>query len=175
VLPSDWRLSREYEFRTEGDRSFLVQPDIAPLEAQDSIEEISEGCWLVTLSWSREALAAAAYEMTFWYMGELGCALFERAIPKEWEGMTPREAGRNAAKMMLYYAILRARTVREESRAIALYNAYGFGYALGTSFVDARGRRQVLFFEDLREIAATGRSKTGRMRFWRPASARVAS
>jgi hypothetical protein len=54
--------------------------------------------------------------------------------------------------MMLYYAILRAGTWYEEQRAIALYNAYGFGYALGTSFKNENGAREMLWPEDLREI-----------------------
>jgi len=66
---------------------------------------------------------------------------------------------------MLYYAILRARTRREDERAIALYNTYGFGYALGTSFRDAKGRRQMLWPKDLREVLDHGASRQG-YRFW---------
>lgn len=36
--------------------------------------------------------------------------------------MTPAEAGRNAAQMMLYYAIPRSLNRRAEQRVIALYN-----------------------------------------------------
>jgi len=75
--------------------------------------------------------------------------------------VTPAEAGRNQAKMMLYYSILRARSWHEEQRAIALYNAYGFGYALGTSFKNRRGSREMLWFEDLREILERGETKHG--------------
>jgi hypothetical protein len=62
--------------------------------------------------------------MTFWYMEKIGEVIYSKFVPKGWEEMTPAEAGRNAAKMMLYYAILRCRTMREEQRAIALYNSY---------------------------------------------------
>lgn len=83
-------------------------------------------------------VAAAAYEPTFWYMAKVlakvGEVIYAQGAPSEWGSMTPAEAGRNAAEMMLYYAILRAAGRREEQRAIALYNAYGFGYALRTSF-----------------------------------------
>ena len=81
-------------------------------------------------------------------------------VPKEWSEMSPEQTGQNAVIEKLYYAMLRARTVRESSRAIALYNSYGFGYALGANFVDRHGRRQELFYEDLHEILATGRSRT---------------
>ncbi len=116
--------------------------------------------WHVTLRWSKETLAATAYELTFWYMAKVGEVIYAGGVPDEWGPMTPAEAGRNAAKMMLYYAILRARTAYEEQRAIALYNAYGFGYALGTSFKNERGSREMLWAEDLREILAHG--TTGR-------------
>lgn len=131
----------------------MIQPTTTPPEESDRIERLRSGEWLVTLRWSQEALAWAAYEMTFWYMGVLGQMLFRSEMPRQWLGMSPDEAGQNAAKMMLYYSILRGRSVRETSRAIALYNAYGFGYSLGANFVDKHGRRQELFGDDLREIA----------------------
>ena len=80
--------------------------------------------------------------------------------------MTPAEAGRNAVKMMLYYAILRSRNYREEEKAIALYNTYGFGYALGMSFRQSRrGRRAMLWPQDIDEIAQHGQTAEG-FRFW---------
>ena len=109
----------------------------------------------------QEALAAAAYDMTFWYMEKVGEVIYAQGLPRDWSDMTPAQAGRNAAKMMLYYAILRCRTPRENQRAIALYNSYGFGYALGMSFRDAHGRRQMLWPEDLDEIIAHGRTNEG--------------
>ena len=161
VVPDTWKLPRSFRFETKGERSFLVVDPPTPPAAKDRIELLAPNRWKVTLRWSQEALADEAYAMTFWYMGELGRLLYaERGVPAEWSEMTPEEAGQNAVTMMLYYAILRARTVREESRAIALYNSYGFGYALGSNFVDRRGRREVLFYEDLHEILATGRSRT---------------
>ena len=113
------------------------------------------------MKWSKEAIAEAAYEMTFWYMGKVGEIIYTQSVPKEWSEMTASEAGRNAAKMMLYYAILRCRTVREEQRAIALYNSYGYGYALGMNYRNAEGRREMLWAQDLDEILASGTTKNG--------------
>jgi hypothetical protein len=127
----------------------------------DRIERIRDGEWRITLRWSKEAIEAAAYEMTFWYMEKAGEVIYSQGVPEEWSEMTPAEAGRNAAKMMLYYAILRARTPREEQRAIALYNNYGFGYALGMNFRNREGRREMLWPQDLDEIAAKGRTGNG--------------
>jgi hypothetical protein len=62
---------------------------------------------------------------------------------------------------MLYYAILRCPTARESQRAIALYNTYGFGYALGMNFKNAEGRREMLWPEDLKAIVASGKTKHG--------------
>ena len=94
-------------------------------------------------------------------MGELGKAIYTENRPSQWLEMTRAEAGRNAAKSMLYYAILRSRTAWESRRAIALYNTYGFGYALGANFKDADGHLEMLWPEDLHEIAAHGKTKHG--------------
>lgn len=99
--------------------------------------------------------------MTFWYMGKVGELIYSDGVPKEWQEMTPVEAGKNAVKMMLYYAILRCGTLREEQRVIALYNSYSFGYALGMSFRNEHRRREMLWPEDLEQILATGRTKKG--------------
>jgi hypothetical protein len=117
--------------------------------------------WQVTLRWSKEALNAAAYGMTFWFMEKVGEVVYSRGVPKNWEEMTPAEAGQNAAKMMLYYAILRCRTARENQRAIALYNSYCFGYALGMNFRNPRGKREMLWPQDLDEILKDGQNRDG--------------
>ena len=75
--------------------------------------------------------------------------------------MSGEEAGQNAAKVMLYFAILRCKTRRAQQRAIGLYNSYAFGYSLGMNFVDARGRREMLWPQDLREILEVGETKNG--------------
>lgn len=161
VVPETWKLPRRFWFENDRQRRVLVIEPPSPPLAEDTAQRLAPNRWQVTLRWSNEALAETAFRMTFWYMGELGRLLYERnGVPRDWSKMTPEQAGQNAVKMMLYYAILRAHTGREASRATALYNSYGFGYALGSSFVDRRGRRQVLFVEDLNEILATGRSRT---------------
>jgi len=161
VLPAKWRLPRTFRFEpTEHGRSLHVDPSLPP-QRSDLITRIGDGQWQVTLRWSKEALAAAAYEMTFWYMEKVGEVIYSSGVPKEWSEMTPAEAGRNAVKMMLYYAILRCRTARENQRAIALYNSYSFGYALGMSFKNSNGRREMLWPEDLDEILARGKTKHG--------------
>jgi hypothetical protein len=63
--------------------------------------------------------------------------------------------------MMLYYAILRCGISRERQRAVALYNSYCFGYALGMSFRNEAGRREMLWPEDLEQILAAGRTAKG--------------
>lgn len=91
-------------------------------------------------------------------MGEIGTLAFTEGAPSPWPEMSPAEAGQNAVKMMLYYAMRRCPTRVSEQRAVALYNTYGFGYSLGANFRQdrGRGRRVMLWPEDLDEIAANG-------------------
>jgi hypothetical protein len=161
VLPDDWKLPRKFHFEaTKHGRSLHVDPGV-PAKSDDQIERIKDDEWQIILKWSKEALASAAFEVTFWYMGKIGEVIYSHGVPNEWSEMPPAEAGRNAAKMMLYYAILRYRTKFESQRAVALYNSYGFGYALGTNFKNAEGRREMLWPEDLDEILVNGRTKHG--------------
>lgn len=157
VGPSYWLLPRTFRFVGEQ----LRVDDRMPPSKSYKIEQNGPVEWQVTLRWSHEALAAVAHEMTFWYMGQVGEAAYADGVPPEWAGMTPEEAGRNAVKSSLYYAILRSRTPREESQATALYNSYGFGYALGMNFKDRTGRRRMLWFDDLREIQQSGSTVDG--------------
>lgn len=161
VVPAAWRLPRTFRLEgTKGERGLFTDPPVPPSDTVRIVRS-SPTSWRMTLRWSREALASAAYEMTFWLMGEIGRVLYAEERPLEWKDMSPAEAGRNAVKMMLYYAILRSRSAKEEGPAVALYNAYGFGYALGANFKDRKGRRQMLWFEDLDEILASGRTGRG--------------
>ena len=160
VVPSDWKLPRSFHFEVTKKGKILHVDRGEPLQ-MDEFLEIERDAWLITLRWSKEALAEAAYEMTFWYMGKVGEIIYSESVPKGWEEMSPLEAGRNAAKMMLYYAILRTHTLREEQRAIALYNSYGYGYSLGMNYKDAKGRREMLWAEDLNEILARGVTSSG--------------
>lgn len=161
VAPSDWRLPRSFRFESSQNGRRLHVDRGEPPRKDDEITCIGNGEWSIRLKWSKEAIAEAAYEMTFWYMQKIGEVIYSTTVPKGWEEMSPAEAGRNAAKMMLYYAILRCRSMREEQRAIALYNAYGFGYAIGTSFKNAEGRREMLWPQDLDEIISSGKTKSG--------------
>lgn len=161
VLPSSWSLPRTFHFQKAGGRTFLHTEPGVPPNCTDLVERIGPTEWRITLRWSKEALEAAGYGMTFWFLEKVGEALYAKGVPKEWEGMTPAEAGQNAAKMMLYYAMLNCRTPREDQRAIALYNCYGFGYALGMNFRNPAGRRQMLWMKDLDEILAKGHNKDG--------------
>ena len=160
VVPSRWKLPRTFRFEeTPGGRLLKVDTRSPPM--RDDLIESSGAYWKVRLRWSEEALAAVAYEMTFWYMARVGEVIYRHAVPKSWSKMTPSAAGRNAAKMMLYYAGLCAGSSREMRRAFALYNVYGFGYALGANFRDKKGRRDILWTSDLDEILADGITKQG--------------
>jgi hypothetical protein len=161
VLPDDWTLPRAFHFEPDAEKRILHVDEGFPVLDHDQIINSGGNEWKITLRWSKEALAAAAYEMTFWYMEKVGEIIYSHNMPKEWAEMSPAEAGRNAAKMMLYYAILRCRNARESQRAVALYNSYGFGYALGMSFVNAAGRREMLWPEDLDEILTSGQTRHG--------------
>lgn len=161
VLPSRWTLPRKFWFEEKNERKFLHIDDGIPPYPKDSIERHGPTKWQVTLRWSQEALSAVAYEMTFWFLEKLGEVIYAAGVPREWKKMTAAQAGQNAAKMMLYYAILRCRTPIEEQRAIALYNTYGFGYALGMNFRNKLGLRKMLWVQDLNEIIANGCTKTG--------------
>ena len=161
VLPSKWKLPRSFRFEHSASGRVLHVDPGKPPRKDDQIMQSGDNDWRITLRWSTEALAEAAYEMTFWYMEKIGEVIYSTSMPKGWEKMSPAEAGRNAAKMMLYYAILRCRTIREEQRAIALYNSYGYGYALGMNYKSAEGRREMLWPQDLDEILSAGKTKSG--------------
>ncbi len=161
VLPSNWSLPRTFRFEnTEHGRLLHVDPGVPPC-TNDEIIMTGNDEWRIILRWSKEALAEAAYEMTFWYMEKVGEMIYSHCRPMGWEEMSEGEAGRNAAKMTLYYALLRCRTTRENQRAIALYNTYGFGYALGMNYRNAEGKREMLWPQDLDEIISGRKTKHG--------------
>jgi len=160
VLPDNWILPRTFRFEPSEHGRMLRVDSSSPRLREDRVARVGEDLWQIILRWSKEAIAAAAYEMTFWYMEKVGEIVYSKGVPRDWAEMTPAEAGRNAAKMMLYYAIRRCHK-RVKQRAISLYNSYGFGFALGTSFRDSKGRRQMLWPQDLDEILSNGRTKQG--------------
>ena len=137
VIPSTWKLSREwYSVKTErGRKIVLSEPSKPPIQTR--FEKLQPNLWRIKLSWSQELLNQAAYEMTFWYMSQVGMHVYtKKSLPKEWEYMTPEEAGYNAVKMMLYYIPLRYISERQSRLAIKLYNVYSFGYPLGVDSKD---------------------------------------
>jgi hypothetical protein len=132
VMPSTWKLSRAWRsVKTKKGREIVFpEPSEPPLQTQ--VEELQPNFWKIVLSWSEEALNQAAYEMTFWYMSQVGLHVYpKKSLPKGWEYMTPEQAGYNAIKMMLYYVLLRNISKRQERLATKLYNIYCFGYPLG--------------------------------------------
>lgn len=143
VQPSAWRLSRDWEsVATDKGRKLVVRrTDTAPPPNQT--EQIGNGLWKMKLAWSEETLAQAAYDMTFWYMSQVGGYVYaDRMLPDAWRAMTSEEAGYNAIKMMLYYILLRPISERQARIATRLYNVYCFGYPLGAD------SRQMLWPED---------------------------
>jgi hypothetical protein len=132
VIPSNWKLSREWtSIKTDGGREILF-PATSPPFTENRIEKLGSNVWKITLKWSQEALAEAAYEMTFWYMSQVGTHVYrEKSLPKGWGYMTSEQAGHNAIKMMLYYVPLRYISERHKRLAIRLYNVYSFGYQAG--------------------------------------------
>lgn len=161
VVPSRWKLPRTLSIGDLATGHLVHTHSPEPPTDQHKVEHAGDAEWRITLRWSQEAIASAAYGMTFWYMEKVGEVIYRAGVPRDWVEMTPAEAARNAVKMMLHYSILRTRSLPEEQRAIALYNTYGFGYALGMSFRNPNGRREMLWFEDLEEIAASGVTKEG--------------
>ena len=137
ITPASWKLPRDFSFTEQDGKTLLKTDTRKPPNEHHYVNQVGPNEWRIVLRWSKEALASAAYELTFWYMEKLGEAIFREGLPSEWQEMTPAEAGRNAAKMMLYYAILHSPNRPVEQRAIALYNTYGFGYALGMNFRDS--------------------------------------
>lgn len=146
VVPSTWKLSREWQsIETDKGRTLVFpEPEESPI--QTAVEKLQSDVWRIKLAWSGEALEQAAYEMTFWYMSQVGKHAFARKnLPKEWEEMTTEEAGYNSIKMMLYYLPLRYLSQRQTRLATKLYNVYSFGYPLG---VDSK---EMLWPEDFSE------------------------
>ena len=137
ILPSTWKLSREWKtVKTDKGRTMVFPEPSEPSKQTESIE-VEPNFWKITLAWSQEVLNQAAYEMTFWYMSQVGRHVYTKnKLPKGWEYMTPEQAGYNAIKMMLYYIPLRYISKRQGRLATRLYNVYCFGYPLGVDSDD---------------------------------------
>ncbi|MEW6715803.1 MAG: hypothetical protein AB1306_12060 [Nitrospirota bacterium] len=132
VFPSTWKLSRKWKSVTTDRGRIIVVDDSHDLPIQNKLEEIKPNFWKITLGWSQESIEQAAYEMTFWYMSQVGKSIYgTKPLPKGWEYMTPEEAGYNSIKEKLYYIPLRYISSRQERLAVKLYNVYCFSYPLG--------------------------------------------
>ena len=134
VFPSIWNLSRKWHSVKigKGKEKMFVFPESPEPPMQTQVEQLGAADWKITLAWSQEALNQAAYEMTFWYMSQVGRHVYtKKHLPRGWKLMTPEQAGCNSIKMMLYYIPLRYISKRQERLAVRLYNVYCFGYPLG--------------------------------------------
>jgi hypothetical protein len=159
IIPARWRLSRHFTFKSRGTSRFL---SVRPPKPEASVLALAHrpGEWRIALRWSNEALAAAAYEIVLWCMGHLGEQVYAQQSPP-WTEMTAAQAGQNAVKMTLYYALLHINDPTTLRQAIKLYNILGFGFALGSSFRGGDGRPAMLWPEDLDEILQNGRTRKG--------------
>lgn len=129
VIPSRWKLDRRWRRLKTETGSYLDFSELDEAPVPYKVEQIDRRTIKVTLAWSEEALSQAAYEMTYWYMTEVGQHIYsKRPPPKGWEEMSAREIGYNAAKNMLYYFPFLELPPKTQSKAIKIYNVYGFGY-----------------------------------------------
>jgi len=136
ALPSTWKVSREWRKVKTKHGPAMVFPDSSEPPVETNIREIEPDIWKITLAWSQEALSQAAFDMTFWYMAQVGRNVYtKKNMPSSWAYMTPRAAGRNAIKQALFYIPMRYISDRQMRLAVKLYNIYGYGYPVG---IDAR-------------------------------------
>ena len=132
VIPSAWKLSRQWHSVKTDRGSEIVLEGLNTPPIDNQLEKLSPNTWKITLAWSQEAIEQAAYEMTFWYMSQVGKHIYSsKSLPKGWDYMSPEEAGYNSIKEKLYYIPLRYISKRQETLTIKLYNIYCFSYPLG--------------------------------------------
>lgn len=144
VIPSTWKLSRKWKSSKHQKGTTYMTFELSQPPNDNQVEQLTSKLWKIKLAWSQEALEEAAYNMTFWYMAQVGKYVYaKKSLPKNWESMTPEEAGYNSIKMMLYFILLRRLSRRQTRLAIKLYNIYCFGYPLG---VDSK---EMLWPEDV--------------------------
>lgn len=132
VLPARWKLDRRSRYvKTDtGKHLEFWELDEPPVDTEYA--NLGARSREITLAWSEEAIEQAAFEMTYWYMSQVGEHIYsKKPLPKGWEAMTPLDAGYNAIKNALYYFPLRPLPESKARRAIKLYNVYGFGYPRG--------------------------------------------
>jgi hypothetical protein len=145
ITPSSWKVNRNFTWEEKDGVRRMIFPEPDFPKEKTTINKIDSNTYEIKLNWSQESLEQAAFEMTFWYMSQVGKKVFDnKPLPKNWEGMTTEEAGYNSIKEKLYYIMLRPLTGMQDRRAIKLYNVYSFGYPLG---VDSK---EMLWPEDIR-------------------------
>lgn len=134
VLPSQWKLSRDWSSVGIDANTRLFKPrEPSEPPGETHIEQFGQSSWKITLAWSQEALNAAAHQMTYWYMSQVGAHVFAgRPLPKGLEQMTPEKVGVNQIKARLYVIPLRYISRRQVNKAVRLYNSYCFSYPLAT-------------------------------------------
>lgn len=159
VIPSNWKIDRNYWWEQQGDKRVMHYPDPAKPPVECETEEISRRSWKIKLAWSEEALYQASFEMTYWYMSQIGKAIYStKPMPQDRQEMTPEDAGYDAIKEKLYYIPLRIKHMcptrlnktklrkfreRIDWKATRLYNVYSFGFARGAD------SREMLWAEDV--------------------------
>ncbi len=146
VLPSQWKLSRLWRStRIDARTRKIVQEELSEPPVGTKIEQCGLDSWKITLAWSQEALSEAAYEMTVWYMAQVGAHVFAgQRLPRGLEHMNGEKAGVNLVKNWLYLMLLRYISRRQMQRAIRIYNAYCFGSPLAEE-----GKAEMLWPDDV--------------------------
>ncbi len=132
VFPSRWKLSRQWRSERVNERSRVIaMEEISNAPVDTDVQQLGLTDWRITLAWSEEALTQAAYQMTLWYLAQVGAHVFARApLPREIDYMTPEEAGINQIKYRLYVIGLRYISERQTDLAMRLYNDFAFGSPL---------------------------------------------
>jgi hypothetical protein len=143
VVPSTWKVNRQFGWMIENGIRKMNFPEPDKSQNDSEIEEIAKNTYKITLSWSKEALEQAAYEMTFNYMSAVGISVFEnKPKPKGLEDMPLEKIGYNSIIEKIYHNMrpyhfddieekLSRQQKIEKIRMIKLYNVYSFGYPLG--------------------------------------------
>lgn len=132
VAPSRWRLGRRWRSERANERTRAISMEEVPNPPlENQTQQSGQNDWRITLAWSEESLTQAAYDMTVWYLSEVGSHVYAREpLPSEASHMTPEKAGLNQVKYWLYIIGLRPISKRQTQRANRLYNAYAFGSPL---------------------------------------------
>ena len=146
VVPSTWKLDYPRgSIRIDDKTRTMVRPVLSAPRAETRIEQFGPDSWRITLAWSQEALSEAAFEMTFWYMAQVGTHVFAtQPLPAGSASRTPETAAQNLIKYRLYIMSVRSKSAPQDLWVHKLYNHYSFGYAAA-----AKAGGEMLWPEDL--------------------------